>query len=467
MATSCQNKKQSSSIMVSEHWTPWHQVRNETWMPTYKPDSEFSMANFPLGIVSHSDEPRERVATILGEEVIDLRILTTALDVSTLKRLFPGLGITVARLCATFSESTLNEYAELGRHVHRIVRKGLQDLFRIDTPFPEILRDNSNLQKECIFHQTQVRMLVPMQIGDYTDFYAGYHHAYHVGVMFRGPDNALQPNYTHLPVGYHGRASSIVVSGTPIKRPIGQILVDQEKKQPVTEPTRKLDFEVELGAFITKPNKMGEPVSIEDAQDYIFGYVLLNDWSARDIQSWEYVPLGPFNGKNFASTISPWVVMADALEPFRTTPIENKTEIQKYLRETQKKSVYDIELEVDITTAEGETTTIGRTNSKFLMWSFPQMIAHHTLNGCPLRSGDLLGSGTISGPGGADERGSLLEMSEGGKRNISLNGGDLRTFLKDGDTVTLRGVCGTTEAGKVGFGQCEGRIRGAVKWSSN
>ncbi|KAK3492644.1 uncharacterized protein B0T23DRAFT_380147 [Neurospora hispaniola] len=305
-------------------------------------------------------------------------------------------------------------------------------------------------------------MHLPMVIGDYTDFYAGYHHAYAVGVMFRGPENALQPNYTHLPVGYHGRASSIVVSGTPVRRPVGQILQDPkaDPKRPTVAPTQRLDIELELGCFISKSNPLGQPVGIDEAEEHVFGYVLLNDWSARDIQAWEYVPLGPFNGKNFATTISPWVVLADALEPFRTKGIENPTPVQEYLKEKKEATVYDIHLEVDLTTPEGNTSTVAKTNGKNLMWSFPQMIAHHTLGGCPLRPGDLLGSGTISGPV-PEQSGSLLELSEGGKREFQLSGGnETRTFLKDGDTVTLRGFCVGEAGGRVGFGECTGRVQG-------
>ncbi|KAK4168470.1 hypothetical protein QBC43DRAFT_254255 [Cladorrhinum sp. PSN259] len=436
-------------------------MATESWIPTYSPSSEFSLANIPFGIITTRDDPAPRVAVAIGSSVLDLKVLASHVDSDNLKLAFSGIE-DITKVTHTFSQSTLNAFAQLGRPVHRLVRQGIQALLKKDTPFPSILRDNEDLQKKAIIHQRDVRMHLPMNIGDYTDFYAGYHHAYHVGVMFRGPDNALQPNYTHLPVGYHGRASSVVVSGTPIRRPVGQILLDPETKQPVTEPSRKLDIELELGCFIAKSNEMGEAVSVKDAEEHIFGYVLLNDWSARDIQTWEYVPLGPFNGKNFGSTISPWVVLADALEPFRTKPIENKTDLQGYLKEGREDTVFDIQLEIDLTTAEGDTTTIGRTSSKHLLWSFPQMIAHHTLGGCPLRTGDLLGSGTISGPGGAGERGSLLEMNEGGKKEILLYGMDARTFLKDGDTVTLRGSCGA-EGQKVGFGASAGRIYSAVQ----
>jgi len=302
-----------------------------------------------------------------------------------------------------------------------------------------------------------------MHIGDYTDFYAGRNHAYNVGVLFRGPQNALQPNYTHLPVGYHGRASSVVVSGTPIRRPWGQILENPvaETKVPIFTPCRRLDIELELGAFVCRANKMGEPIPIAEAEDSLFGVVLMNDWSARDIQAWEYVPLGPFNAKNFGTSISPWVVLADALEPFLGNGLKNETELLPYLQEKRKENVYNIHLEVDLTTKSGTSTTITRTNAQNLLFSFPQMLAHHTITGCPLQVGDLLGSGTISGtePG---SQGSMLEQCSNGKSTLKLNGNEERKFLEDGDTVTIRGWAGG-EGALVGFGECVGEIQPPIK----
>ncbi|KAL2172678.1 hypothetical protein VTG60DRAFT_4124 [Thermothelomyces hinnuleus] len=428
-----------------------------SWVPDMDPASDFSLANIPFGIISTTADPAPHAAVAIGSFVLDLKLLSANVDLS---QIFPGID----GLAEAFSQPTLNAFAEMGRAVHRRVRSALQDLLSKETAHPAVLRDNAALRSQALLPQSAVRMHLPMAIGDYTDFYAGYHHAYAVGTMFRGPENALQPNYLHLPVGYHGRASSVVVSGTPIRRPVGQVLLDPaaEPKRPVTAPSRKLDIELELGCFIARGNDMGDAIPVGDAEEHIFGYVLLNDWSARDVQTWEYVPLGPFNGKNFATTISPWVVLADALEPFRTRGIENATELQGYLKEPGEERVFDVRLEVDLTTAEGTTTTIGRTSSRHLIWSFPQMIAHHTLGGCPLRPGDLLGSGTISGPGGVDERGSLLEMTENGKKEVQLAGMDARTFLKDGDTITLRGFCGE-EGARVGFGECRGKIYSAVQ----
>ncbi|KAL2175066.1 uncharacterized protein P884DRAFT_207323 [Thermothelomyces heterothallicus CBS 202.75] len=427
-----------------------------SWVPDMDPASDFSLANIPFGIISTPADSAPHAAVAIGSFVLDLKVLSANVDLS---QIFPGID----GLAEAFSQPTLNAFAQMGRVVHRRVRSALQDLLSKETAHPAVLRDNAALRSQALLPQSAVRMHLPMAIGDYTDFYAGYHHAFAVGAMFRGPENALQPNYLHLPVGYHGRASSVVVSGTPIRRPVGQILPDPaaEPKRPVTAPSRKLDIELELGCFIARGNHMGDAIPVGDAEEHIFGYVLLNDWSARDVQTWEYVPLGPFNGKNFATTISPWVVLADALEPFRTRGIENSTELQGYLKEPREERVFDVRLEVDLTTAEGTTTTIGRTSSRHLIWSFPQMIAHHTLGGCPLRPGDLLGSGTISGPGGVDERGSLLEMTENGKKEVQLAGMDARTFLKDGDTITLRGFCGE-EGARVGFGECRGKIYGAV-----
>lgn len=280
--------------------------------------------------------------------------------------------------------------------------------------------------------------------------------------MFRDPANALQPNYTHLPVGYHGRSSSIVTSGTPVRRPNGQILLDPtaDPKVPFFGPSRKLDFELELGAFLCTPNTLGEPVRIADADDHIFGYVLVNDWSARDIQTWEYVPLGPFNAKNFATTISSWVVLADALAPFKTHGIPNTNPLLHYLKETNPFTALDINLSINLTTVEESSSLISQTNTKWLLWSFPQMLAHHSVGGCAMRTGDLLGSGTISGEGDK-ELGSMLEMSQNGKREIWLRGMEVRKWLLDGDMVTLSGYAGE-DGGRVGFGECVGRIESAI-----
>lgn len=307
-----------------------------SWVPA-DAKGDFSIHNLPFGIFSTgSDAPRAGVR--IGDSIVDLKALAASSAAADLKF--------ISGCAATFDKPTLNAFAEAGRATHKGVRAELQAFLAAGSAAEK----DEALKQQVLVPVSQAKMHLPMEIGDYTDFYAGYHHAFKVGVLFRGPENALQPNYTHLPVGYHGRSSSIVVSGTPIRRPRGQILTNPTAptKEPVTSACKRLDYELELGCFICKPTEMGDAVGINEAEQYIFGYVLLNDWSARDIQAWEYVPLGPFNGKNFGSTISPWVVTGDALEPFRTEALENKTPIQPYLQEAQKKNVYDIQLQVTI-----------------------------------------------------------------------------------------------------------------------
>ncbi|KPM36705.1 Fumarylacetoacetase [Neonectria ditissima] len=409
--------------------------------------SDFSLINFPFGIISHPELPARHPAVAIGSHALDLQVFAQGGGFSDLPELLPVLEV--------FHQETLNDFAQLGRPLHAKVREYLRLVFLRDTPFANRLRDNKDLQAKALIPLSRVQMHLPLRVGDYTDFYAGKHHAYNVGVLFRGAANAFQPNYTHLPVGYHGRASSVVVSGTPVRRPWGQIL--DENKSPIYHPSKRLDIELELGAFICKGNALGSPVPISQAEEYIFGYVLMNDWSARDIQAWEYVPLGPFNSKNFATSVSPWVVLADALEPFRTEGIENETQLQSYLKPQSSNEAFNIDLEVSIQAQPSqEASIITRSNARHLLWSFPQMIAHHTVGGCPMNVGDLLGSGTISGPD-AGSRGSLLELSEGGTRKVEISGGS-RTFLADGDDVVIRGWC-TNEAGdRLGFGECRGQI---------
>lgn len=317
-----------------------------TWVPGVEPDSGFSLVNIPFGIATTPNDSSPHAVTAIGSHVLDLKVL---LEDPAAGSVFPSL----EGHNHVFSTPSLNAFAELGRDVHRQVRSTIQELLSEDTERPEFLKDNTTLRERALLPTTGVKMCLPMQIGDYTDFYAGYHHAFGVGSLWRGPANALQPNYTHLPVAYHGRASSIVVSGYPIKRPVGQMVVDPtaEPKQPAVKPTQKLDMELELGCFIARGNDMGTPVGVNRAEEHIFGYVLLNDWSARDIQNWEYVPLGPFNGKNFATTISPWVIMPEALEPFRSRGIdlEGRPALQDYLSGETADSFFDIKCEIDLT----------------------------------------------------------------------------------------------------------------------
>lgn len=418
-------------------------------------DSHFSLSNIPFGIItSKNSQVEKRPAVAIGDHVLDLKAFAAANGFSALPELKDHLSV--------FSQPTLNAFAALGQPIHRSVRAYLQGIFSEPTSHPQILKDNTSLQKSALLPKHETKTHLPMQIGDYTDFYAGVNHAFNAGSLFRGPANALQPNYYHIPIGYHGRASTVVVSGTPIRRPNGQLLLDPtaDPKIPTFGPSRRLDIELELGCLLCKANPLGEPVPIKDAEKSIFGFVLMNDWSARDIQAWEYVPLGPFNGKNFGTTISAWVVLADALEPFRANKLKNETKLLPYLVEEREDTVYDIQLEVDLMTPEGDTTTISRGSGANLVWSFAQMIAHHSVGGCSMQPGDLLGSGTISGKG-EDNLGSLLEMSGGGKKEIMLKGMDVRKFLKDGDTITIRGVCGEPGA-LVGFGECVGKIESAI-----
>lgn len=426
-----------------------------SWLPIAA-SSHFSLANIPFGIISSTKIPKLRPATIIGDHVLDLEAFAQGGGFNELDAIKNHLEV--------FSKPSLNAFAALGRPVHSQVRSFLQQVLKESTPFPQVLRDNEPLRMKALLSRADVTMHLPMEIGDYTDFFAGINHAFTVGSLFRGPENALQPNYKHLPVAYHSRASSVVVSGTPVRRPWGQILTTPPTtvpKIPTFGPCRRLDIELELAAFICKANPLGDAVPITEAEQAIFGYVLMNDWSARDIQTWEYVPLGPFNAKNFATTISAWVVLPDALEPFAVPGLSNDTDYAPYLKEDRTSNQYDISLQVDLTTSSGNTTTITEMNAKNLIWSFPQMIAHHTVSGCPMRPGDLLGSGTISGEDDKS-RGSLLEQNKGGKQAIKLNGGEERIFLQDGDTVTIRGVAGS-EGGFVGFGECSGQIIAAHK----
>ncbi|KID90466.1 fumarylacetoacetase [Metarhizium guizhouense ARSEF 977] len=420
-----------------------------SWL-TISPDSHFSIANIPFGIISTSSDATKRPAVAIGDYALDLKAFASGGGFSASSEIQKHQDV--------FAAESLNNFAALGRSFHRSAREYLQAIFSADTKHPQILKDNEQLKKTALLKRADVQNHLPLNIGDYTDFYAGKNHAYNVGVLFRGPDNALQPNYTHLPVAYHGRASSVVVSGTPLHRPWGQILKDPkaEPKIPTLSPCQRLDLELEMGMFICRENKLGSPIPVDEAENYIFGYVLMNDWSARDIQAWEYIPLGPFTAKNMGTAISAWVVLADALNNSRTAGIPNDNTLLPYLQEKKKDNCLNIHLEVDVTTAKGNKTTISRSNSKNLLWSWPQMIAHHTITGCNLRPGDLLGSGTITGDKPGSE-GSILEQTQGGKVAVKLQGGEERKFFEDGDTVTIRGWAGEQGA-LIGFGEVSGTI---------
>ncbi|KAF4973671.1 hypothetical protein FZEAL_9263 [Fusarium zealandicum] len=414
-------------------------------------DSHFSLANIPFGIISTSSDAKQRPAIAIGDHVLDLHAFSSGDGFSA--------SAEIQKQADVFSQPTLNAFAALGRPFHRAVRSYLQTVFAKDTKHPDVLKDNQKLQDSALLKRSEVKNHMPLAIGDYTDFYAGKNHAYNVGCLFRGPDNALQPNYTHLPVAYHGRASSVVPSNTPIRRPWGQIL-RPGNKIPDLAPCEKLDLELEMGMFICRENVLGNPIPVDEAEDHIFGYVLMNDWSARDVQAWEYVPLGPFTAKNMGTSISPWVVLADALEGAKGPGIKNDTELLPYLKQKKQDDVLGIDLEVELTTASGNKTVISRTNSKNLLWSWPQMIAHHTITGCNLRPGDLFGSGTISGTEAGTE-GSILEQTKGGKVPIQLEAGEERKFLQDGDTLTIRGSFGSGDS-VIGFGEVSGKIEAAL-----
>ena len=315
----------------------------QSWLPIPR-NSHFSLSNIPFGIITTSESDTPHPAIAIGDYALDLAVFAAQGGFTGLPSIEPHVTV--------FTQPSLNAFAALGRPIHRSVRSYLQSILSDQTPHPEILKENKQSQQLALFPLSQVQVHLPLQIGDYTDFYAGLNHAYNVGVLFRGPDNALQPNYTHLPVGYHGRASSVVVSGTPIRRPWGQILdsPSADPKVPTFAPSRRLDIELELGAFVCKSNALGEPIPLAVAEkEAIFGFVLMNDWSARDVQAWEYVPLGPFNSKNFGTSISAWVVLTDALERFRTEGLPNNTDLQRYLKSTSGKGAYDIDLKVSIT----------------------------------------------------------------------------------------------------------------------
>jgi fumarylacetoacetase len=332
------------------------------------------------------------------------------------------------------------------------VRARISELLSEDCPD---LRDNDELRRRALVRMADVKMHMPIAVAGYTDFYASKEHATNIGIIFRGKDNALQPNWLHMPVGYNGRASTVVVSGTKVKRPRGQ-LKPANVEAPSFGPCKRLDFELEMGAIIGQPSAMGAMLSEAQAEAMIFGFVLLNDWSARDIQQWEYVPLGPFQGKAFATSISPWVVTREALEPFRVRGPEQYPAPLGYLQQA-KPNNYDLQLDVDLRTrGMTEPMRICRTNFKYMYWSSVQQLMHHASSGCAMNIGDLLGSGTISGPE-KRQRGSLMEISWNGTEPIELPGGSTRTFLEDGDSLSLRGWC-QGDGYRVGFGEVEGMI---------
>jgi fumarylacetoacetase len=415
--------------------------KRKSWLSVDK-NSDFPIQNIPFGVFLTKDD-----ITTIGT-----RIGNYAIDLAALHQLgyFEGIPLTDD----IFMQDSLNDFISDGRTTWRLVRNRIAEIFDNENTK---LKENKNHRDEVIFNLKDVEMLLPVEIGDYTDFYSSKEHATNVGTMFRDPDNALLPNWLHIPVGYHGRSSSIVVSGTKIRRPKGQTLPNGAS-EPIFGPSKLVDFELEMGFITTDANKLGKSIAIEDTEECIFGMVLLNDWSARDIQKWEYVPLGPFLAKNFASTISPWIITLDALQPFRVgSPVQNPKPLA-YLQQDGENS-FDINLQASIKPKKQEETVVSKTNFKYLYWTMNQQLAHQTVNGCNVRSGDLYGSGTISGSN-QDSYGSMLELTWKGTKPLTMSDGTERKFINDGDTVILRGHCENDDV-RIGFGECKGRIRKA------
>lgn len=406
----------------------------------YSNDHHFPLENIPFGVFVNPDSKELHCCTRVGDKVVDLAVLH---DLGH----FSGDNLKAKNV---FNNKYLNDFMELGKSAWSEARATIQNLFAEGSSF----KDDTEGQNKALFDYNKVEMRMPVFIRDYTDFYSSKNHAYNVGCIVRGPDNALQPNWSHLPVGYHGRASSIVLSGTDVRRPKGQVSAD--KKTPTWSDCKRLDFELEMGAYVGKANELGTPIKVSQAAEHIFGLGLLNDWSARDIQVWEYVPLGPFNAKNFASTISPWIVTMEALEPFKVNLPEQDPEPLPYLKEAQPYS-FNINLQVGIQTKDmSEPHTVSTSNFKHLYWSVNQQLTHHTETGCNMNVGDMLGSGTISGTD-KSEYGSMLELSWAGKEKIALPNGEERVFLQDGDTVVMNGYC-KGEGYTIGFGECSGKV---------
>jgi fumarylacetoacetase len=405
------------------------------------PDSHFPIQNLPFGIFQPAQDGA-RVGVAIGEFVLDLSVLEELGHFRTPE--FQGRHV--------FAEGALNGFLALGRPAWRKAREVIQNLLGADTP---TLRDDNALRTRAFHARKDVTMLIPARIGAYTDFYSSYHHAHNVGTMLRGPENALMPNWKWLPVAYHGRASSIVASGAEVRRPHGQTK-PPDAPAPIFGPSRSFDYELETAFLIGPGNALGEPVPIDRATDHIFGLVLMNDWSARDVQAWEYQPLGPFLAKNFCTSISPWVVTLEALESFRKPLPPQDPEPLPYLRAAND-FTYDIQLEARLQTASMDAPhVITRTNFQNLYWSIAQQLAHHTVNGCNLQPGDLLASGTISGPT-EDSRGCMLELTWRGANPLTLPNGETRKWLEDGDSLTITGWA-QGDGYRIGFGEVTGRV---------
>ena len=409
----------------------------ETWIDIPK-NSDFSIHNIPFGIFSTKDS-KKRVGTAIGDMILDLKLSS---DLGVFENLTFDYNV--------FENEYLNDFISLGKsitnNVRLIIQKELSDS-------SSVLKNQSNL----LIKQTDAEMHLPLKIGDYTDFYSSIEHATNIGSMFRDPSNPLLPNWKHIPVGYHGRTSSIIVSGIDIYRPKGQVLL-LDKKTPSFQLSSRVDFELEMGFIIGKNSNLGESISTSEAEDYIFGKVLFNDWSARDIQKWEYVPLGPFLSKSFASSMSPWVVTLEALDLFRIDGPEQNPKVLPYLQYKGLKN-YDINLEVAIEPDNSKESIVSSSNFKYMYWNMSQQLAHHTINGCNLNIGDLMASGTISGKD-KGSYGSMLELSWGGKTPVILGDGNSRVFINDNDIVIMRGYC-EKNGKRVGFGEVRTKLLGS------
>lgn len=410
----------------------------ESWVSVPQ-DSDFPIQNLPLGVFK-TENLDPRVGIRIGDDILDLKTLHVL-----------GYLDNLPFSIDAFDVATLNTLMKKGKQASRRLRDRISDLLNKEN---NELQNNVHHVEQVLISESSAQVLMPIDIGDYTDFYSSKEHATNVGTMFRDPNNALLPNWLHIPVGYHGRSSSVIPSGHDIHRPKGQTKPNEDQG-PVFGPSKMIDFELEM-AFVTYDGKpLGDSISTEEAEDYIFGMVLFNDWSARDIQKWEYVPLGPFLAKNFASSISSWIVSLDALQPYCVDTPSQDPEVLDYLKFEGKKS-YDINLQVAITPEASQETIVCNSNFKYMYWNMAQQLAHHTVNGCNVRGGDLLGSGTISGPT-PDSYGSMLELAWKGTKPVAMLDGSERKFIQDGDTVTMRGFCKNDKV-RIGFGEVASKL---------
>jgi fumarylacetoacetase len=430
-----------------------HDPRLTSWVASAQAQTDFPIQNLPFGVFRKAgsrDVPRVGIA--IGDQILDLSASRSVAG-------FSGPAASAAEACA---EASLNRLMGLGQEHWSALRAQVSTFLSADSP---AYRADPGLDRRVLVPMRAAELFVPAWIGDYSDFYASVHHASNVGSMFR-PDNPLLPNYKWVPIGYHGRASSIVVSGTPVRRPHGQ-LKPPEAESPLFAPTRAMDYEMEIGCFVGPGNPLGEPVPIDRAEEHLFGWCLVNDWSARDIQTWEYQPLGPFLAKSFATTVSPWVITLEALEPYRVPAFQRPAGDPRPLpyldseRERARGGI-DVSVEVYLLTSRMRDSRmpperLSRGKTADLYWTIGQMLTHHTSNGCNLRPGDLFASGTVSGPA-KDSRGCLLELTWRGSEPIQLPTGETRKFLEDGDEVIMRGYCERAGFAPIGFGECRGTI---------